>query len=235
MGIVIAIDGPAGSGKSTTAREVARQLNYTYIDTGAMYRAVTLAVIRANVSVEDHLAVTDIAAQADIRFAWIDDNLHTLLDGEDVSSSIRSVEVAQLVSPVSAIGSVRDILVKRQREMANTANIVMEGRDIGTNVFPQADFKFYLEANLETRARRRIADYQKIGQNLTIPEIMAEIEKRDKIDSSRQHSPLKKAADAIIIDTSNLKFEEQVERIIQTISLANLSQDKNGSEPNRNQ
>ncbi|MFA5729158.1 MAG: (d)CMP kinase, partial [Candidatus Neomarinimicrobiota bacterium] len=207
MGIVIAIDGPAGSGKSTTAREVARQLNYTYIDTGAMYRAVTLAVIRANVSVEDHLAVTDIAAQADIRFAWIDDNLHTLLDGEDVSSSIRSVEVAQLVSPVSAIGSVRDILVKRQREMANTANIVMEGRDIGTNVFPQADFKFYLEANLETRARRRIADYQKIGQNLTIPEIMAEIEKRDKIDSSRQHSPLKKAADAIIIDTSNLKFE----------------------------
>lgn len=235
MGIVIAIDGPAGSGKSTTAREVARQLNYTYIDTGAMYRAVTLAVIRANVSVEDHLAVTDIAAQADIRFAWIDDNLHTLLDGEDVSSSIRSVEVAQLVSPVSAIGSVRDILVKRQREMANTANIVMEGRDIGTNVFPQADFKFYLEANLETRARRRIADYQKIGQNLTIPEIMAEIEKRDKIDSSRQHSPLKKAADAIIIDTSNLKFEEQFERIIQTISLANLSQDKNGSEPNRNQ
>ncbi|MCK9244242.1 MAG: (d)CMP kinase [Candidatus Marinimicrobia bacterium] len=235
MGIVIAIDGPAGSGKSTTAREVARQLNYTYIDTGAMYRAVTLAVIRANVSVEDHLAVTDIAAQADIRFAWIDDNLHTLLDGEDVSSSIRSVEVAQLVSPVSAIGSVRDILVKRQREMANTANIVMEGRDIGTNVFPQADFKFYLEANLETRARRRIADYQKIGQNLSIPEIMAEIEKRDKIDSSRQHSPLKKAADAIIIDTSNLKFEEQVERIIQTISLANLSQDKNGSEPNRNQ
>lgn len=235
MGIVIAIDGPAGSGKSTTAREVARQLNYTYIDTGAMYRAVTLAVIRANVSVEDHLAVTDIAAQADIRFAWIDDNLHILLNGEDVSSSIRSVEVAQLVSPVSAIGSVRDILVKRQREMANTANIVMEGRDIGTNVFPQADFKFYLEANLETRARRRIADYQKIGQNLTIPEIMAEIEKRDKIDSSRQHSPLKKAADAIIIDTSNLKFEEQVERIIQTISLANLSQDKNGSEPNRNQ
>ncbi|MFA7709747.1 MAG: (d)CMP kinase [Candidatus Neomarinimicrobiota bacterium] len=235
MGIVIAIDGPAGSGKSTTAREVARQLNYTYIDTGAMYRAVTLAVIRANVSVEDHLAVTDIAAQADIRFAWIDDNLHILLNGEDVSSSIRSVEVAQLVSPVSAIGSVRDILVKRQREMANTANIVMEGRDIGTNVFPQADFKFYLEANLETRARRRIADYQKIGQNLSIPEIMAEIEKRDKIDSSRQHSPLKKAADAIIIDTSNLKFEEQVERIIQTISLANLSQDKNGSEPNRNQ
>lgn len=229
MGIVIAIDGPAGSGKSSTAREVARQLNFTYIDTGAMYRAITLAVIRQKVAVNDKMTVTKIAEQADIRFTWIDDNLHTILNGEDVSAPIRSAEVAQLVSPVSAIGSVREILVKRQREMANTANIIMEGRDIGTNVFPQADFKFYLEADLETRARRRIADYQKIGQNLTIPEIMAEMQKRDKIDSSRQHSPLKKAADAIVIDTSDLQFQEQVEKILTIIKSFNLPNNKKGS------
>ena len=222
MGIIIAIDGPAGSGKSTTAREVARRLNFTYIDTGAMYRAITLAVIRQNVAVEDYQSVIKIAEQADIQFEWADGNLRTILNGEDVSNEIRSAQVARLVSPVSAIGGVRDILVKRQREMAKTANIVMEGRDIGTNVFPDADFKFYLEADLETRARRRIKDYQKIGQNLSITEIMTEIEQRDKIDSSREHSPLKKAPDAIVIDTSNLKFEEQVEMIIQIVKSSEL-------------
>lgn len=217
MGIVIAIDGPAGSGKSSTAREVARRLGFTYIDTGAMYRAITLMVLRSETAVDDPVAVTDLAQKANIQFKWIDENLHTILDGEDVSIQIRSAEVAQLVSPVSAIGSVREIMVQRQREMARAGNIVMEGRDIGTNVFPDADFKFFLVANLETRARRRISDYQKIGQNLTIPEIMAEIRKRDEIDSSRQHSPLKKAADAIIIDTSDLQFEEQVGMILDII------------------
>jgi len=222
MGIVIAIDGPAGSGKSSTAREVARRLNFTYVDTGAMYRAVTLAMIRARIAVENQAAVTELAEKTDIRFKWVDDNLHTFLNGEDVSVPIRSAEVAQLVSPVSAIGSVREIMVQRQREMADTANIVMEGRDIGTNVFPDAQFKFYLEANLETRAKRRISDYQKIGQNLTIPEIMAEIQKRDKIDSSRQHSPLRKAEDAIVIDTSNLQFEEQVGMILTKVQSSDL-------------
>jgi len=217
MGIVIAIDGPAGSGKSSTAREVARRLGFTYIDTGAMYRAITLMVLRSETAVDDPVAVTDLAQKANIQFKWVDENLHTILDGEDVSIQIRSAEVAQLVSPVSAIGSVREIMVQRQREMARAGNIVMEGRDIGTNVFPDADFKFFLVANLETRARRRISDYQKIGQNLTIPEIMAEIRKRDEIDSSRQHSPLKKAADAIIIDTSDLQFEEQIGMILDII------------------
>jgi len=226
MGIVIAIDGPAGSGKSSTAREVARRLNFTYIDTGAMYRAITLAAIRAKLPVDDYAAVTELAEKADIRFKWVDENLHTFLNGDDVSVPIRSAEVAQLVSPVSAIGSVREIMVQRQREMASTTNIVMEGRDIGTNVFPNAEFKFYLEANLETRAKRRIADYQKIGQNLTIPEIMAEIQKRDKIDSSRKHSPLKKAEDAIVIDTSDLQFEEQVSMILDKVRSSDLLIDK---------
>lgn len=226
MGIVIAIDGPAGSGKSSTAREVARRLNFTYIDTGAMYRAITLAAIRAKSPVDDYAAVTELAKKADIRFKWVDENLHTILNGDDVSIPIRSTEVAQLVSPVSAIGSVREIMVQRQREMADTANIVMEGRDIGTNVFPDAEFKFYLEANLETRAKRRIADYRKIGQNLTIPEIMAEIQKRDKIDSSREHSPLKKAEDAIVIDTSDLQFEEQVSMILDKVRSSDLLIDK---------
>lgn len=217
MGIIVAIDGPAGAGKSSTAKEVAFQLGFVYIDTGAMYRAVTLEVIRSNVDVSNENQVTLIAKKSNIQFRWINKYLHTFLNNEDVSDEIRSSEVADLVSPVSAIPGVRDVMVKCQREMAKRDNIVMEGRDIGTNVFPSADFKFYLDADIDVRAKRRISDYKKIGQELTLEEIKKEIKIRDKIDSSRRYSPLKKAYNAIIIDTTNLSFKEQVEMIVNRV------------------
>lgn len=217
MGIIIAIDGPAGSGKSSTAKEVARRLGFTYIDTGAMYRSVTLEIIRRKIDICDEDQVEKIVRESRIQFQWIDNKHHILLNGEDISDEIRSSDVASLVSPVSAIAGVRKILAERQRQMAQDDNIVMEGRDIGTNVFPDADFKFYMDADIRVRAERRIKDYQTIGQKLTVAEIVRELEKRDKIDSSRLHSPLKKADDAIIIDTTNLSFEEQVEEIVKIV------------------
>lgn len=217
MGIIVAIDGPAGAGKSSTAKEVAFQLGFVYIDTGAMYRAVTLEVIRSNVDVSNENQVTLIAKKSNIQFQWINKYLHTFLNSEDVNDEIRSSEVADLVSPVSAIPGVRDVMVKCQREMAKRDNIVMEGRDIGTKVFPSADFKFYLDADIDVRAKRRVSDYKKIGQELTLEEIKKEIKIRDKIDSSRRYSPLKKAYNAIIIDTTNLSFKEQVEMIVNRV------------------
>jgi cytidylate kinase len=217
MGIIIAIDGPAGSGKSSTAKEVARRLGFTYIDTGAMYRSVTLEIISRKIDICDEDQIEKIARESCIQFQWIDNKYHILLNGEDVSDEIRSSDVASLVSPVSALAGIRKILAERQRQMAQDDNIVMEGRDIGTNVFPDADFKFYMDADIRVRAERRIKDYQAIGQKLSVAEIVRELEKRDKIDSSRSHSPLKKAEDAIIIDTTNLSFEEQVEEIVKIV------------------
>ncbi len=217
MGKIIAIDGPAGSGKSSTAREVAKRLNYVYVDTGAMYRAVTLKVIEKNIDIKDEERIADEARNLNINFKWINDQHHTFLGDRDISIAIRTKEVADLVSPVSVIPAVREHLADLQRKMGDTQNIVMEGRDIGTNVFPDADFKFFMIADVYVRAKRRINDYRKVGQEIDIEEIAAEIRKRDKIDSSRSHSPLKKAQDAIEIDTSALKFEEQVEMIIDKI------------------
>jgi len=217
MGIIVAIDGPAGSGKSSTAKEVARRLNFTYVDTGAMYRAVTLAMLRKNIPIDDQELITQLARQLDIRFRWIDDVHHTFMDDEDVTDAIRTSAVAEMVSPVSAIPGVRVVMVEQQRAMAKNDNIVMEGRDIGTVVFPNADFKFYMDADIRVRAQRRINDYRKIGQALSVDEIIRELQKRDRIDSSRSHSPLKKARDAIIIDTTDLSFQEQVDQIIAII------------------
>eukprot|EP01156_Anaeramoeba_ignava_P014075 Anaeramoba_ignava/a608180_69.p2 GENE.a608180_69~~a608180_69.p2 ORF type:complete len:221 (-),score=12.95 a608180_69:3018-3680(-) len=217
MGKIIAIDGPAGSGKSSTAREVAKRINFTYIDTGAMYRAVTLLVIEKNIDINDVNTIADEAKNLDINFQWINGEHHTFLGDRDVSRDIRTSEVANLVSPVSVIPAVRDYLAALQREMGKTEDVVMEGRDIGTNVFPNADLKFFMIADVRVRAQRRIKDYQKVGQEVDIEEIVKIIEKRDKIDSSREHSPLKKADDAIEIDTTNLNFEEQVSKIVEII------------------
>ncbi len=217
MGMIVAIDGPSGSGKSSTAKEVARQLNFTYVDTGAMYRAITLATLRKNIHIDDIDKIARLTRQIQIRFQWIDNQHHTYLNDEDVTDAIRTSTVAAMVSPVSAIPEVREILASRQRQMAQDDNIVMEGRDIGTNVFPDADYKFYMDADIRIRAKRRSKDYDKIGQKLSIDEIIKELRKRDKIDSSRSHSPLKKADDAIIIDTTHLSFEKQVEKIVSII------------------
>lgn len=217
MGIVIAIDGPAGSGKSSTAKEVARRLNLTYVDTGAMYRAVTLAIIRKGIDIHAEDKIVEAARKLEINFRWIDNVHHTFIGDDDVSAAIRTTDVANLVSPVSAIPDVREVMAERQRAFARDSDIIMEGRDIGTNVFPDADLKFYMDADIRVRAQRRIHDYQNIGQSLSLDEIVQELRKRDQIDSSRSHSPLKKADDAIVIDTTQLTFEEQVEQIIEIV------------------
>jgi cytidylate kinase len=217
MGKIIAIDGPAGSGKSSTAREVAKRINYVYIDTGAMYRAVTLQVIEKNIDIHNDEKIAEVAENLNISFRWIDGEHHTFLGQRDVTKDIRTSAVAKLVSPVSVIPAVREHLAALQREMGKKENVVMEGRDIGTNVFPQADFKFFMIADVRVRAQRRIKDYQKVGQDVDIEEIIKIIQERDKIDSSRAHSPLKKAKDAIEIDTTSLTFEQQVEKITEII------------------
>jgi len=217
MGIVIAIDGPAGSGKSSTAKQVARRLNFTYIDTGAMYRAITWQVIQQKIAISDQERITAVAQQVEITFQWVDTELHTFLNGKDISQAIRTSAVSELVSPVSAIPGVRQALVAEQRKLAEKSDVVMEGRDIGTHVFPDADFKFYINADLEVRARRRLKDYHKVGQVLSLQAVITELKRRDRIDSSRSHSPLKKAPDAVVIDTTDLNFEEQVKMILEYV------------------
>ncbi|HMA61933.1 MAG TPA: (d)CMP kinase [bacterium] len=217
MGDVISIDGPAGAGKSSTARKVAQELGFLYVDTGAMYRAVTLAAIHKNIDVQDSELVTQMASKLRIRFKKIDGEYHTFLDGEDVSREIRSTQVADLVSPVSAVEGVRKVLVEQQRKMAQDHDVVMEGRDIGTNVFPDAEYKFFITADVEVRARRRMKDYQKNGQKLNQKEIVEELKKRDKIDSSREHAPLKKPEGAFVVDTTDLDFDEQVQIIVNKV------------------
>ena len=206
--IQIAIDGPAGSGKSTIAKLVAKAFNYTHIDTGAMYRAITLKAMRLNIDLSNEDAF-DFIDQT--RFDYKDGNLY--MDNVDVSTEIRSREVSNNVSLVSSHFIVRDKTVKRQQELSKNLNVVMDGRDIGYNVLPQADYKFYLTANVETRARRRFKENLERGIHSTLKELQTEIATRDAFDSSRVHSPLKPADDAIIIDTSDMSIEDVIETI----------------------
>ncbi|MFU8786916.1 MAG: (d)CMP kinase [Candidatus Izemoplasmataceae bacterium] len=206
--IQIAIDGPAGSGKSTIAKLVAKAFEYTHIDTGAMYRAITLKAMRLNIDLSNEDAF-DFIDQT--RFDYKDGILY--MDDEDVSKEIRTREVSNNVSLVSSHFIVRDKTVKRQQEISKNLNVVMDGRDIGYNVLPNADFKFYLTANVETRARRRYKENLERGIHSTLKELQTEISSRDAFDSSRVHSPLKPADDAIIIDTSDMSIEEVIETI----------------------
>ncbi len=220
MGKVVVIDGPAGSGKSTTAIALARRLGYIYLDTGAMYRAITLKIMRYNESV----ALIDnklekLLDNTVLELCQSHDGLKVLLDGEDVTKQIRSTEVDAKVSEVSAIPAVREFMHKQQRAFGENHDIVAEGRDLGTYVFPDADVKIYMVADLETRAERR-----RLQLNLALSEkasLQENLKMRDEIDSGRTHSPLKKAPDAIVIDTTNMTFEQQVDEILK-ICLAKL-------------
>lgn len=216
--IIIALDGPAGSGKTTTAKIVADKLGYLYIDTGAMYRAVTLAWIRQNKEYSDAgvIAMLD-SLQIELRQSEV--GQRTILNGEDVSEDIRLPEVTKLVSPVSAIAEVRDKLVAMQREIGNAGGVVMDGRDIGTAVFPNAELKVFLVASIETRANRRTKELVAKGMEVNEELIKKEIADRDHYDSNREHSPLRKAEDAIEIDTSDMTLQEQADTII---ALANI-------------
>jgi CMP/dCMP kinase len=213
QGKVIAIDGPAGSGKSTTARKLASKLGFIYLDTGAMYRAVTYFAIKNGVSFDDARALEAIARRVSIRL--VDDKV--FLNDEDVTREIRSPEVTKAVSPVSAHEGVRIAMVAQQRTIARNGNIVTEGRDTTSVVFPDADFKVYLDASLETRARRRLIDFSRQGVTSTLEEQMKDLAARDEYDSNREHSPLTRTRDSILLDTTNLTFDEQVERILKLV------------------
>ncbi|CUS87932.1 cytidylate kinase [Candidatus Kryptonium thompsonii] len=212
--IIIAIDGPAGSGKSTTARLVAQKLGYTYIDTGAMYRALTLKVIESNVDPNDEDSIVKLAENTRIDLIYENGNLKVILDNRDVRDKIRTPEVTSLVSVVSAHPKVRDIMVKKQRELGKDGGVVIDGRDIGTVVFPNADLKIFMTADVKERAKRRQKELKAQGFEIEIEKLIKEIEERDEFDSNREISPLKKADDAIEIDTTNLTIEEQVELVL---------------------
>ncbi|MFC2125291.1 (d)CMP kinase [Bacteroidota bacterium] len=215
MKIIIAVDGQSGCGKSSTAKIIARELNYTYIDSGAMYRAVTLYFIRHGINIEDQQKVIDSLKNILISFKQGKHGSITFLNGEEVENLIRTPDVAALVSEVSAISPVRREMVKKQREMSADKGVVMDGRDIGTVVFPDADLKVFMTAGLEVRAERRLKELEEKGIPADLDEIKENLIKRDRIDSSRADSPLMKADGAMEVDTTNLLFEEQVNIILQ--------------------
>ncbi|MGE5431641.1 MAG: (d)CMP kinase [Syntrophomonadaceae bacterium] len=214
--IIITIDGPAGSGKSTSARLVAKNLGFTYLDTGAMYRAITYLALKQNV-IKDESSVVSLAEKARLELKFVDGKTEVVLNGEDVTEAIRSYEVNSNVSEVSRIPGVRTALVQKQQEIGRNTSIVAEGRDTGTVVFPDADVKIFLTASLSKRAQRRLKEFQEKGENLSLDDIEGNIRKRDLIDSSREVSPLTKAEDAIEIDTSSITVDEEVELILSKV------------------
>jgi len=211
--MIITIDGPAGSGKSTTAKILADRLHLNYLDTGAMYRAVTLAVLREGIDINDEVRVAELLERITLEFRKVNGRSHIFLNGRDVEFEIRGKEVSELVSPVSKISSVRRKLVRLQRTVAADGGIVAEGRDTGTVVFPFAQLKVFLRADIETRGRRRLDQLKRMGIEADLNEIIENIRKRDEIDSSREMSPLVKPFGSIDIDTSKLTIEEQVKKI----------------------
>ena len=208
--MIVAIDGPAATGKSTSAKKVSRELGFTHLDTGAMYRCVTLSVLRNQITLDNENALSQLLNELDIQLEKLDDELVVYLNGEDVSDEIRKAEVTSYVSTVSALSQVRNALVRIQRNIAKNQDCVVEGRDIGTIVFPDAEFKFFLVADDFVRARRRQLDLIAIGEEKSIAVLVEEIRQRDFLDSERSNSPLRKADDAIEIDTSKMTFNEQV-------------------------
>lgn len=212
--INIAIDGPAGAGKSTVARLVAQELGYVYIDTGAMYRSVAWKVLKAGIPVQDSEAIIELARQTDIKLLPGGDKQKVLIDGEDRTEEIRSLQVSRIVSHISQIEGVREHLVRLQQWLAARKGVVMDGRDIGTRVLPDAELKIFLTASVRTRAMRR---YAEIGrqQDITLEQLEREIAERDRMDEQRDTSPLVCAEDAVRIDSSDLSAEEVVGRIIE--------------------
>jgi cytidylate kinase len=212
--LVIAIDGPAASGKSTTARLVAERLGYLYVDTGAMYRAMTLKVLEHKLDLRDEAAVGALARKTVIRLGQVRGELRVTLDGRDVTGMIRDPGITECVSAVSAMKAVREVMVREQRNIGAGGGVVLEGRDIGTVVFPRADLKVFMVADARERAKRRKIELEAQGTPVDIDRLEHEIAERDRKDSSRDISPLRKAEGAITVDTSGLTIEQQVDRIV---------------------
>ena len=214
--MIIAIDGPAGSGKSTTSKLVAERLGISHLDTGSMYRAVTLYFIENKYSV-DYVDIDSIMNSIDLE---ISDGA-VFLNGNDVTTKLRTQEVSRLVSDISSLQKVRFRMVEIQRKISQNKSIVIDGRDIGTVVFPEAEFKFFITASIESRAKRRFDELKVSDSNVNLDEISKQIEERDYFDSTRTNSPLRKAEDAIIIDTTRLSIDEQVNIILEIINNTN--------------
>jgi CMP/dCMP kinase len=216
--LIIAIDGPSGAGKSTLGRMLARELGLLYIDTGAMYRAVALAVTEAGVSTADHEAVAEVARRAEITLSGDPDSLQVRLDGRDVSREIRTEQISHTASVISTIPEVRRELVRRQRELgAAGRGVVLDGRDVGTVVFPSADVKFFLTARPEERAKRRYEEERAKDQDQSFEDTLADINARDRRDSTREDSPLHIAEDAVVIDTTGLSIEDVFHRMMEIV------------------
>ena len=216
--MIIAIDGPAASGKSTAAIGVAKRLGITYLDTGAMYRAVTFGLIEHNIEFENSTIIENFLEKIDIKFSESSSGILLKLNGRDITREIRSEIVTKNASEVSALKSVRKSMVLIQRKMAEVGDCVLEGRDIGTVVFPNADFKFFLIADEKSRAYRRLEDLKAIGEQSSVEKVMSDLMNRDHKDSTRMHSPLKKSDDAIIIDTSDLGINEVIDKIVNIVN-----------------
>jgi cytidylate kinase len=214
MGRVVAIDGPVGAGKSTVARALARRLGYRYVDTGAMYRSVAWAATRRGVPLADESAVSALARTLEIEFVPAGDRQRVLVDGADVTEDIRRPEMSDASSVVSAYPAVRDAMVALQRRMGASGDVVMEGRDIGTVVFPDAQTKVYLDASLDERAGRRFRELQGQGQRVRYDDVRRSLEERDRRDSTRAHSPLRVALGAIVVDSTGMVVPDVVEEIV---------------------
>jgi len=212
--MIIAIDGPAGAGKSTVARILAKKLGFLYIDTGAMYRALTLKTIEQKIPLSDIPAIIELARDSVIDL--VNDELAALkvyLDGKDVSSAIREPRITRFVSDIAKIREVREVMLGLQRKLGRSKDSVLDGRDIGTVVFPDADKKFYLDAKSAERAKRRYKELVGLGQGITLGDVESDLSNRDKIDSTRECAPLKKAEDAVYIDTTDMSIEEVVKAL----------------------
>jgi len=214
--IIIALDGYSGCGKSSTAKAVAHTLQYTYLDSGAMYRAVTLYFLRKRVNIDSSEEVKKALQEIQIHFSRSQDKQknETYLNGENVEEEIRKMEVSEHVSAISAIAEVRQQMVKQQRALGQDKRVVMDGRDIGSNVFPDAELKIFMTADIRVRAERRQKELEDKGVKVELEDIARNLQERDRIDSSRSQNPLVKTVDAIEIDTSNLDFDEQVAEVV---------------------
>ena len=216
--MVITIDGPAGVGKTTTAKRLASKLGYQYLDTGAMYRAVTYFLRQNSVDISSEVHVKKMLDILNLELDFTsEDEIKVLLDNVDISTLIRSKEITSAVSEVSAIKAVREKMVKIQKDTAKNGNFIVEGRDIGTVVFPDAKYKFFLTADYDVRAQRRLEDFKRVNEELNVNKIKQDLTDRDQYDSSRKLSPLKQAKDAIVIDTSTCTIDDQVNQIFKHI------------------